>query len=428
MMRRITIKGPISRLLAAQLSRFKKNRSASMAITFSLALLPILIATGVAVDYSRSLAGKASLQNELDAATMAVAQNSSANAATFGMTYLNASLAGTQLTSATGTWTRNGDGTTSGQATAIIPSTFLQMINVSNMTINAVSKVAAKSTAAPANNVCILVLDPSSNQTLLVNSGVTINAPNCEIDVSSKGNPAAIFNSSSTLNVEKICVAGSNTIQNGGTVSALSTSCTTASDPFAGTLPTPSSATCTVSNQNYSGTNTLTPGVYCGNFNFNGSGTLNLQAGVYVFKNTRWNLNSGWSVNGTGVTFYFADANSYIQVNSGVAINISAPTSGTYANLLIYEPVGLSKSSFSINGSAGHTFTGLIYLPSRNITFNSVSTVSSENITIVVNQIILDQINWSFASSAMPISAAASSSSGSSSGSGYGSTTYYFMR
>ena len=427
-MRKISTRGPIGRLLSVKIDRFKKNRSASMAVTFSLALVPILIATGVAIDYSRSLAGKASLQNALDAATMAVAQNTSANAATFGTTYLNAALAGTQPTSATGTWTRNSDGTTSGQATAVIPSTFLQMINVSNVTINAVSKVAAKTTAAPANNVCILVLDPSSNQSLLVNSGVNINAPNCQIDVASKGNPAAIFNSASTLNVAKVCVAGSNTIQNGGTVSALSTSCTTASDPFAGTLPTPSSASCTVSNQNYSGTNTLSPGVYCGNFNFNGSGTLNLQPGVYVFKNTRWNLNSGWTVSGTGVTFYFADANSYIQVNSGVAINISAPTSGTYANLLIYEPVGLSKSSFSINGSAGHTFTGLIYLPSRNVTFNSVSTVSSENITIVVNQIILDQINWSFASSAMTIAAASSSSSSSSSGSGSGSTTYYFMR
>jgi hypothetical protein len=162
-------------------------------------------------------------------------------------------------------------------------------------------------------------------------------------------------------------------------------------------LPKPSSSTCTVSNVNYSGTNSLSPGVYCGNFNFNGSGTLNLKPGTYVFKNTKWNINSGWKVNGTGVTFYFADANSYIQINSGVEINVTAPTSGDYADLLFFEPDGLSKSQFSINGSAGHKFEGLIYLPSRNVTFNSMSSVASEAITIVVNQMILNSANWNIA-------------------------------
>jgi len=423
-MRRTSITGALGRLLATPFSRFRQDRSASTAITFSLALLPILVATGVAVDYSRSLAAKASLQNALDSATMTVAQTANTDATTLGTSVLNASLAGAHVSTVSGSWSRGSDGSTTGSATAVVATTFLSLIHRADVTVTAASKVASRSTGS-LSNVCILVLDPSSSQTLLVNSGVTINAPNCEIDVASKGNPAAVFNSSATLNVAKICVAGTNTIQNGGTVSALSTNCATASDPFAGTLPTPSSASCTVSNQNYTGTNTLTAGVYCGNFNFNGTGTLNLQPGVYVFKNTHWNLNSGWTVNGTGVTFYFADANSYIQVNSGVAIKIAAPTSGTYADLLIYEPVGLSKSSFSINGSAGHSFTGLIYLPSRNITFNSVSTVSSENITIVVNQIILDQINWTFTGSNKTINGTSTTSTAGSTGSGTG---YYFVR
>jgi Flp pilus assembly protein TadG len=414
--------GPLGRLIANRIARLRRDRSATVAVVFSLTLIPALITTGVAVDYSRSLSAKASLQDALDSATMTVAQNASANATTLGTASLAAAMANTRLSTVTGSWTRGTDGTTTGTATAQIATTVLKLINLSEVTITATSKVATRSSATTTNSVCILVLDPTSSQSLLINSGVTINAPTCEIDVASKGSPAAIFNSGVTLNVPKICVAGTNTIQNGGTVSVLSTGCTTASDPFAGTLPTPASASCTVSNQNYSGTNTLTPGVYCGNFNFNGTGTLNLQPGVYVFNNTHWNLNSGWTVNGTGVTFYFADANSYIQVNSGVAINISAPTTGTYANLLIYEPVGLSKSSFSINGSAGHHFTGLIYLPSRNITFNSVSTVTSENITIVVNQIILDTINWTFAGSAKPISPAGTTTSAG------GGQTYYFIR
>jgi len=50
--------------------------------------------------------------------------------------------------------------------------------------------------ATPDRAVCILVLDPSSSQSLLVNGGVTLNAPNCEIDVTSNATTAAMINSS----------------------------------------------------------------------------------------------------------------------------------------------------------------------------------------------------------------------------------------
>jgi hypothetical protein len=261
--------------------------------------------------------------------------------------------------------------------------------------------LAARSTALAATTggkVCFLVLDPTAPQALLVNSGVTLSAPNCEIDVASTGSPAAMFNSSSTFNVSRICVAGSNVTQNGGPVSVLRAGCTTAADPFRGTLPTAAASPCSVNGGNVTGYNTLVPGIYCGTFNLNGTGTLNLQPGLYVLSNAHLNVNSGWTIQGTGVTFYFADQNSYIQINSGAALKVSAPTSGTYADILIFEPPGLAKSSFSIDGGAGHTLSGLIYLPSRNITFNAMSSVSAENLTMVVNQLILNPMSWTFAS------------------------------
>ena len=262
------------------------------------------------------------------------------------------------------------------------------------MTATAAS-VTSTSTSST-NKVCILVLDPSASQALLVNSNVTLNSTNCEIDVASTASPAAVFNSGDVFNIPKICVKGTNTIQNGGTVGVLSTGCTTASDPFAGTLPAVTVGSCTVSNQNYSGNNTLSPGTYCGTFNFNGTGTLTLNPGLYVLNNAHWNLNSVWAINGTGVTFYFADSNSYIQINSGATMNASAPTSGTYANILMYEPGGLPASSYTINGANGHQLNGLIYQPSRNITFNSQANLTAENFTLVVKTLILDTLTWNF--------------------------------
>ncbi len=270
---------------------------------------------------------------------------------------------------------------------------------------------AVSATAGTASNpVCILVLDPSDSQTLLVNSGVTLDAPSCMIDVASKSSSAAMFDSS-LPNVAGVCVAGKSTV-NSGSINNLVNNCTTASDPYAGNITTPTVGSCTVNGENFSGTTNLNPGTYCGNFNFNGSGTLNLAAGLYIFKGTNWNINSGWTVTGSGVTFYFETSGSYIQFNSGVKAALSAPTSGTYANILMFEPAGLSTSSFAIDGtSSDHLLQGVIHLPSRNITFNSASNVTSDGLTLVVNQLILDTVNWSISPGTSTIGGSSSGSS-----------------
>ena len=384
---------------ASRIRTFAADSRGATAVAFGLMLIPLTLFAGAAVDYSRISAVRANLQSAVDAATLAAAA-ADVNQSTTGFKTLMGVLGPAGSSVSSSSFAANGDGSITGSATASADLSFMRMIGLNTMQISA-SATAGRTAggAASGPRVCILLKDSDASQALLINSGVTINAPNCEIDVASKANTAAMINNGANVNVSKLCVASSSVTVNGSAPPTLTKPCNVASDPFAGALPTVPSSSCTVSNQNYSGTNYLSPGVYCGTYNFNGSGTLNLSAGLYVFKGTRWNLNSGWTVNGTGVTFYFADSNSYIQINSGVAINITAPTSGIYSNILMFEPVGLSKSSFSVNGSAGHTFAGLIYLPSRNVTFNSVSSVTSENITMVFNQMILDTINWSFATS-----------------------------
>lgn len=396
------------RSLSSTIVRLAASCRGSVATIFGLALIPIMATVGVAVDYARLSSAKASLQAALDSAVLAGVTASPSSQSTVAQNTLTGAL-GTDASRLTAqTFAPGANNTLAGTATMTVPLTILPIVQLASRDVSA-SATAIVTTSGSTSNVCILIKDPTATQALLVNSNVTISAKTCEIDVASTANPAAIINNGSGIDVASVCIAGANVITNGAAPASLRKSCTTASDPFAGNLPALTNTTCTVSNQNYSGTVPLSPGVYCGNFNFNGSGTLNLAPGLYVFKGTRWNLNSGWTVNGTDVTFYFADSSSYIQVNSGVKLAIAAPTSGPYANILMYEPTGLSTSSFSINGSAGHAFTGLIYLPSRNVTFNSVSTVSSESITMVFNQLILDTINWTFTSGAKTIAPAGGS-------------------
>jgi Flp pilus assembly protein TadG len=386
------------------LRRFARGEAGAVTLAFSLLMIPLLLVMGLGLDYGRAVSAKTRLQASLDGAVLAAIGQPAAKRDVAARNAFAANWPDSAAVQSLA-FQANADGTLSGQASASVSTLFAKLVGTPALPVQVTAKagLATTTVAGPAGKVCLLVLDPSSSQTLLVNSGATVNAPSCEIDVSTQGSPAAIFNSRVSLTVSGICVRGTSTVQNGGAVTGLKTGCTTAANPFANALPAVSAGACTVSNQNYQGTQALSPGVYCGNFNFNGSGTLNLAPGLYVLKNTRWNLNSGWTVQGTGVTFYFADSNSYIQVNSSVALTLSAPTSGPYADILIYEPDGLSTSSFALNGSAEHKLTGLVYLPSRNVTFNSASRITSTALTLVVHQVIWDQINWTLAPGAKSI-------------------------
>ncbi len=227
--------------------------------------------------------------------------------------------------------------------------------------------------------------------------------------VASTQSPAAIFNT--TLNVKRICIKGSTIIKNGGANPPAVTDCSTISDPFAGKLPTVTVGSCDYNNQTYNpGNVTIDPGVYCGWTNFNGSGTLKLNPGLYVIKGGGMTFNSGWTVTGTGVTFYLVDQNATITFNGNVNANLSAPTTGTYANILMYEPTGLSNTNLPINGTSGSSFTGLMYLPSRDVTINSVSNMSSNSVTMVFSTLILNSTNWTIAPGALSMSVASGAS------------------
>jgi len=370
-------------------------------VIFALAALPVIGAIGAAVDFSKASDVRSQMQNSLDAAVLAGVTQVSANQVSAAGQVFDGDFSGKYGTSATRSFTQNADGSLTGTASTSVSMSFLSVLKVPPLGLT-VNSTATPGTQA-SSPVCILLVNALDSQALLVNSGAVLNAPSCEVHVASTQNPAAMFNA--TLNVERICIKGANITKNGGVTPPAVTGCATISDPFAGKLPTVTAGTC-INQSPLSGNVTLNPGTYCGGVNFNGSGTLTLNPGLYILKSGSMILNSGWTVNGTGVTFYFADQNSYIQFNSGVTANLSAPTTGTYANILMFEPTGLSNTQLPINGTSSSSFTGLFYLPSRDVTINSVSNVSSDSVTMVFSTLILNATNWAIAPGALSMSVA----------------------
>jgi Flp pilus assembly protein TadG len=409
-----------ARLLKAASKRlvsFRLARSGAVAIIFGLAALPAMLLVGMAIDYQHAMAVKSQLQAAVDAGAIAAAKGESSTQATRQVLATNTALAnlGTMATQISAVITETeSSGTYQVTAKGGVPTAFLKIAKVDSIAIAATASASNTVAGPPTNTICILALSKTRSPGILSNSNFTIDAPTCEIDVASTANPAATFNSGDVFNVSKFCVAGTDILNNLGSIPALNKGCVVASDPFAGKLPAVTVGGCDVTNRDFQGTVTLSPGVYCGNFNFNGSGTLILSQVTdkpYIFKGVRWNVNANWTVDGTaGVTFYFADDSSYIQFNGGPT-HLSAPTSGDYKGILVFEPPGLATSSFTINSGGGQTLSGLIYLPSRDITFNSNSNITSDALTLVVNSLTLNNANWKIAAGSSLMSPAGGSGS-----------------
>jgi Flp pilus assembly protein TadG len=112
----------------------------------------------------------------------------------------------------------------------------------------------------------------------------------------------------------------------------------------------------------------LNPGNYCGGIQLNG-GSLTLSAGTYVLGGLGLQMNGG-SISGTGVTLYFTAGSA--QFNGAYAVDLVAPTTGSYAGILFYQS-STDSSTVQLNGGAGSVFQGAIYAPDACVQLNGAN-------------------------------------------------------
>lgn len=378
----------LRRSLWRWIARLGRDRSGNVAMVVALLLPVLVLTTGGAIDVVHAETVRSDLRSVLDSATLAAAGDGNDRRAKVMIgSHLGARKNVTSYTADFNFPTKQR--TVVGQASATVDAHFLGIIGLPSLTVTAEAEAAMGDGARP----CITLLDPTASQALLVNSGAKLMAPSCEIHVHSTASPAAIFNGGTKLDLARICVAGSRVIKNGGWTGNVETSCKASEDPFAGTLPTPPAGACTDFGGVREGrTASFRPGVYCGGINFNGSVDVDFEPGLYVIRGGNWMVNGGdWT--GSGITFYFEDS-SRIHFNSGVKAKLSAPEDGPYRNILIFEKPGLGHSNFLFDDSRGSELDGIMYLPSRNMTYNSGSDARGDRLTMVFNTLILNKTDW----------------------------------
>ena len=192
------------RAAVALLRRLVRGRDGNIAMITGLALIPLVVAAGVAVDATRAYIVKMQLGSALDAAVLAVGSTVSNNNATLTtqlQNYFNANFPVTSLVSnvTLSTVPQNADltqPTITAKATATVPMTFMQIVGMPNLTVSVTSQAQKTQGLEVA-----LVLDNTGSMLCGPNDG----APNYSDSACSTGVIATDTTCTNPGNQARIC-------------------------------------------------------------------------------------------------------------------------------------------------------------------------------------------------------------------------------
>jgi hypothetical protein len=256
--------------------------------------------------------------------------------------------------------------------------------------------VSARAVAGQGSSgTCIYVLDASAKDAFVIGGGGGINLP-CAIVVNSTDSKALVDNGGSCITATEIGVTGNYTA--GCYTPTPITGVDASDDPLLYLTAPTAASSCDAAHTNYSqnsGTWSITAGTYCGGITVSGGATLNLGAGTYILKGGGLSVQgNGTVINGTGVTFYntcnSGDCStstagySANQIKSSATANITAPTSGSLTNILMFDDRSAPTNAKLTFSASTFNFTGSLYAKTEEIDFSGVNAATALDLNIVV--------------------------------------------
>jgi Tfp pilus assembly protein PilX len=125
--------------------------------------------------------------------------------------------------------------------------------------------------------------------------------------------------------------------------------------------------------------NTMSPGTYESNHSFPPQGVDTLNPGIYCVDAT-FMMNAHDRLVGHDVVIYMVDGN--IHWNGDAEIELTAPTSGPFAGLLIYMPM-TNDEGIILNGNMDSSLVGTIFAPASDIQLNGTMNSSMYHTQVI---------------------------------------------
>ncbi len=379
------------------------RRRGMVAPLVGLCLLPILGVMAFAMDGGMMMSERRHAQAVADASAHAAACSLYTNDATNQGTDSQGKARTAALAIALGNGYAN-DGTTStvvinippksgafsgqaGYAEAVVsynqPRYFAAIWGAGTTVIGARAVARGKtgdSSGGVASNASILLLDPSAAGALTATGSAKLNAY-WGIQVNSNNAAAVNINNSGYVSAAQgpsgtsppsgktsaaTSIVGGYSIPNwqtqsqafGGTVL---TNQASVADPLASLAAPTATGMPSGSTVPPYGSGSISPGVYNG-LSFGGGASVTMNPGTYYIKGS-FNVGNGVSLTGTGVTIYLdGTSGGSASIGGGGVISLSAPSSGTYAGIVLYQDRA-NANAISINNGSNTTITGTVYAP-----------------------------------------------------------------
>ncbi len=407
------------KLIFSRLKQFVRDRAATTAVTFALAAVPLIAGAGIAVDYARAIKFHTELQVGADAAAL-------------GAALINGATDEERIAAAKVIFNSNLDkgvavpvvNVTVGSdevrvaATTNLKSTLMNVVGYSKNRLTVSATAAYGSRPGP----CILTLDTSVKNALLINSDANIIAPDCAVQVNSSNSEALRGNSNGNISAKEICVNGNWVSDSNSQFNPTPEKCDPVSDPLAALPPPPEAGNaCDWTDLTVEGIVTLYPGVYCKKLELNSGANVIFSPGIYVIRDGEFIVNSHSTATAKGVMFYLTGTtnNPRFNINSNSHIEFSAPTSGTYAGIVFFQARDAVADFSILNSDSSSIVEGTIYLPNSPLHLNSNGNISESSpwTAIIVKTLELNSnsilhINADYASSSVPVPVALAGGSG----------------
>jgi len=122
-----------------------------------------------------------------------------------------------------------------------------------------------------------------------------------------------------------------------------------------------------------------TPMVLCNGINLGAQSSLTLNPGTYVVKGGI-SLGAQTSLNGSGVFIYVESGP--IGMSGGASVNLSAPTTGTYAGVLFYQDRADTNDATLVGGNT-QLMQGILYFPTAHLNYTGGSSTNARDTTII---------------------------------------------
>ncbi len=364
--------------------RFSQQCRGSTVPTFAIALVPMVALVGAAVDYSRANNIRAQMQGALDAAVLAGARDDTASWIQTAQNTFNAVFQPNGSSGAVPSFVLNGNGSFTGNVSAVVPMDFLGAFGISAINVKATATVMLAPTS-PQSEYCLLALNLTAAQSMKVagNGDITITAPSCVMQVNSNNADAVDLSGNANVSTTDNCfVGGLRTVDHSSISPAPDAVCKTLPDPFANYVK-PTVPPCSYGGDSgkpsytYSAADPPRTGItYCGGMNFSGNVSVTFPAGTYFVKDGPI-TESGGTFTGNGVSFFLTGQNAGIQMSGKADWHLVAASGGPFPGFVIFldqnGASGTPAASSQLTGQSELYFEGVVYLTKQLVTITGTA-------------------------------------------------------